>query len=141
MTAAEQRIADSIRRNPGKANWEIAKNFKGMRSDDIQRIKAMMKPGSQPQEDDQCSFKVSGISLLNRSVLSRRPAESAAKYIRKLPSQKAYSPADLAKAWGMREETIRKHARELGCLKFVEVEADEWKPMIMNPETAKQFHL
>jgi len=41
----------------------------------------------------------------------------------------------------MSEETIRKHARDLGCLKFVEVEPDEWKAMIMNPDTAKNYHL
>lgn len=137
-----ERVAASIRRQPSHSNWEIARNFKGLRSADIQAIRETMDNADPPQSvEDPAPFKVAGISLANRSVLSRRPAESAAKYIRKLPNGKAYAPSDLSKAWGMSEETIRKHARDLGCLKFVEVEPDEWKPMIMNPDTAKNYHL
>lgn len=137
-----ERVAASIRRHPSHSNWEIARNFKGLRSADIQSIRETMDNVDAPQAvEESVPFKVAGISLANRSVLSRRPAESAAKYIRKLPNGKAYAPSDLSKAWGMSEETIRKHARDLGCLKFVEVEPDEWKPMIMNPDTAKNYHL
>jgi hypothetical protein len=148
----DDRIADSIRRNPEKKNWEIAKNFKGVSSSDVERVRSAISRASSTSKKanvkdsveattEQTSFKIAGISLSNRSVLSRRPAESAAKYLRKLANGKAYSTSDLAKAWGMSEETIRKHARDLGCLKFVEVEPDDWKPMVMNPETAKQFHI
>lgn len=137
-----ERVAASIRRHPGHSNCEIARNFKGLRSADVQAIRETMSNADPTQAvEDPAPFKVAGISLANRSVLSRRPAESAAKYIRKLPNGKAYAPSDLSKAWGMSEETIRKHARDLGCLKFVEVEPDEWKPMIMNPDTAKNYHL
>jgi hypothetical protein len=149
----DDRIADSIRRNPDRKNWEIAKNFKGVSTVDVERVRVAMGKGapstsktasrkdSVEEAAESPSFKIAGISLSNRSVLSRRPAESAAKYLRKLANGKAYATSDLAKAWGMSEETIRKHARDLGCLKFVEVEADDWKPMVMNPETAKQFHI
>lgn len=41
----------------------------------------------------------------------------------------------------MSEETIRKHAREMGCLKYVEVSEDEWIALIMNPETAEKYIL
>ena len=137
-----ERVAASIRRNPAHTNWEIARNFKGIRSADVQAVREAIGGIESPKPvDDAAPFKVAGISLVNRSVLSRRPAESAAKYIRKLPNGKAFAPSDLAKAWGMSEETIRKHARDLGCLKFVEVEPDEWKAMIMNPDTAKNYHL
>jgi hypothetical protein len=41
----------------------------------------------------------------------------------------------------MSEETIRRHARDMGCIKFVEVSEDEWVPLIMNPETAAKYDL
>jgi hypothetical protein len=82
---------------------------------------------------------ISGVSLTSRRVLSRRPAESAAKYIKRLPNNKGFSASDLAREWGMSEETIRKHARDMGCLKFVEVSEDDWKPLVMSPETASRY--
>jgi hypothetical protein len=39
----------------------------------------------------------------------------------------------------MAEETIKRHAKDLGCYKFVEVSEDEWVPMIMHPDTAAQY--
>ena len=39
----------------------------------------------------------------------------------------------------MSEDTIRRHAKDLKCLKYVEVSTDEWVPMVMSPETSKQY--
>jgi len=83
----------------------------------------------------------SGITLRGMRVLSRRPAESAAKFIKRLPKGRGFDPKDLARDWGMSEETIRRHARDMSCLKFVEVSEDEWVPLIMNPETAQDYTL
>lgn len=141
----KQKIEEHIRRSPLKSDSSIAKNFSGMRAGDVRKVRESMagKPETTKPETEETehSGKIAGISLANRSVLSRRPAESAAKFIRKLPNGKAYAPSDLSRAWGMSEETIRKHARDLGCLKFVEVDQDDWKPMILNPDTAKNYHL
>jgi hypothetical protein len=39
----------------------------------------------------------------------------------------------------MSEETIKKYARDMSCLKWVEVSEDEWVQMVMSPETAAQY--
>lgn len=80
-----------------------------------------------------------GLPLDNRNVLSRRPAESASRYIKQLPNNRGFCSKELSKVWGLSDETIKRHARDLGCLKYVEVEEDEWKLMVMSPETAKRY--
>ena len=80
-----------------------------------------------------------GVKLAGKRVLSRRPVETAAKHIKRLEPNKGFDPAQLSTEWGIGEETIRRYAREMGCLKFVEVEEDEWKQLVLSPETAKNF--
>ena len=125
-----ERIKSSISRNPSAPNHQIAKNL-GIRSDDVARVRESM--GEATGQQDQ------GLVLSKLRVLPRRPAESAAKYIKRLPLGRGFDIRKLAQEWGMGEDTIRRHAKDLGCLKYVEVEPDEWVPVIMNPETAKQY--
>jgi len=87
---------------------------------------------TEPQQDQ-------GLLLSKLRVLPRRPAESAAKYIKRLPLGRGFDIKKLSQDWGMGEDTIRRHAKDLCCLKYVEVEPDEWLPVVMNPETAKQY--
>lgn len=81
-----------------------------------------------------------GLVLTNRNVLPRRPPESAAKFIKRLPANRGFNLKDLSRQWGMSEETIKRHSKDLGCLKYVEVADDEWVAMVMSPETAARYH-
>lgn len=130
-----KRILASLTRNPGYENWRIAKNL-GVSVADVAEVRgrSTSEPTTEPGPRS-----LSGINLASRRVLSRRPAESAAKFIKRLPAGKGFSPRDLAGEWGMSEETIKRHARDMGCLKFVEVSEDEWQSLIMSPETAAQY--
>jgi hypothetical protein len=78
--------------------------------------------------------------LTNLRVLSRKPAESAAKFIKRLPKGRGFCPKDLSQEWGMSEDTIKRHAKDMNCLKFVEISEDEWKSLIMSPETAATYN-
>jgi hypothetical protein len=127
-----ERIKNSISRNPSAPNHQIAKNL-GIKVGEVIKVRAEM--GHVPTESQQ----EGGIILNKLRVLPRRPAESAAKYIKRLPLGRGFDVRKLAQEWGMGEDTIRRHAKDLGCLKYVEVEPDEWVPVIMNPETAKQY--
>jgi hypothetical protein len=129
------RILASLTRDPSRSDSGIAKNL-SVSVFDVREVRAGMS-GASPDPVEPRG--ISGITLTQRRVLSRRPAESAAKFIKRLANNKGFHPSDLAREWGMSEETIRKHAREMGCLKFVEVTEDEWKPLIMSPETAARY--
>jgi len=128
-----ERIRNSINRNPSAPNHQIAKNL-NVKTDEIAKVRAEMG-----QTADNASQTDGGIILNKLRVLPRRPAESAAKYIKRLPLGRGFDVKKLAQEWGMGEDTIRRHAKDLGCLKYVETEPDEWVPVIMNPETAKQY--
>jgi len=127
-----ERIKASILRNPSAPNYQIAKNL-AIKVDEVAKVRAEMgHVPTEPQQDQ-------GLLLSKLRVLPRRPAESAAKYIKRLPLGRGFDIRKLAQEWGMGEDTIRRHAKDLGCLKYVETEPDEWVPVIMNPETAKQY--
>jgi hypothetical protein len=127
-----ERIKSSILRNPSAPNHRIAKNL-SLHVDDIAKVRSEM--GHVPTETQQDQ----GLLLSKLRVLPRRPAESAAKYIKRLPLGRGFDVRKLSQEWGMGEDTIRRHAKDLGCLKYVETEPDEWVPVVMNPETAKQY--
>jgi len=127
-----QRIQNSINRNPSLPNYRIAGNL-AVPTEEVAKVRAVMgHVPTAPQQDQ-------GLLLSKLRVLPRRPAESAAKYIKRLPVGRGFDVRKLSQEWGMGEETIRRHAKDLSCLKYVEVEPDEWVPVVMNPETAKQY--
>jgi hypothetical protein len=135
-----ERIRAAILRNPAKPNHVIAKSLYKVLAGDVEQVKKELGGMTAAAASEAVeSAGLSGVSLTQKRVLSRRPAESAAKYIKRLPNNKGFHPSDLAREWGMSEETIRKHARDMGCIKFVEVSEDEWKPLIMAPETAARY--
>jgi hypothetical protein len=80
-----------------------------------------------------------GVELRGLKVLPRKPADTAAGFIKRLPHGRGFEPRVLAAEWGMSEDTIRRHAKEMKCLKFVEV-GDNWVPMVMHPDTAAKYH-
>jgi hypothetical protein len=148
-TPTEERIKAALERMPEATNGRIAKNL-NVTVGEIEWVRAAM--GSIKAEPDltkQLEINLSqppkkadaptGVILTNKRVLSRRPAESAAKFIKRLPLGRGFSVSDLRVKWGMSEETIRRYAREMGCLKFVEVTEDEWQQLVMSPETAVNY--
>ena len=125
------RIKSSIQRNPDFTNSRIAKNLNNhCTASEVQAIRDQI--GEQPTT-------IKGIPLQSKRVISHRPVETAAKHIKRLTKGRGFIPKDLSIEWGMSEETIKKHAREMGCIKYVEIEEDEWQPMIMHPETAANY--
>lgn len=125
------RIKASIAKNPAAPDHRIAKNL-NVRVGDVAAVRISMPP-------DEGSSGLGGVSLKGLKVLPRKPAESASKFIRRLTIGRGFDIRQLSKEWGIGEDTIRRHAKDMGCLKYVEVETDEWTPVIMNPETAKQY--
>lgn len=125
------RIKTSIARNPAAPDHQIAKNLK-VRVAEVVKVRASLATES-------TSTGTGGVNLRGLKVLPRKPAESASKFIRRLAPGRGFEIKDLSKEWGIGEDTIRRHAKDMGCLKYVEIEQDEWISVIMNPETAKQY--
>jgi hypothetical protein len=125
------RIKTSIARNPGATDTRIAKNL-NLRVDEVKSVRASMS-------SDSLLPTQGGVPLRGLKVLPRKPAESASKFIRKLALGRGFDIRELSKEWGIGEDTIRRHAKDMSCLKYVEIEPDEWIPVVMNPETAKQY--
>ena len=126
-----ERIKASIVNNPAAPDHRIAKNL-SLRVDEVKSVRASMSP-------DSLNPTQGGVSLKGKNVLPRKPAESASKFIRKLTLGRGFDIRELSREWGIGEDTVRRHAKDMGCLKYVEVEPDEWVPVVMNPETAKQY--
>jgi len=133
-----QRIETSIRKNPGHTNHQIAKNLRTV-AHEVATVRARLGEALPSAATDSPASTVGGVPLSSKRVLPRKPPESAAKFIKRLPKSRGFNPAELAQQWGMAEETIKRHAKELGCYKFVEISEDEWVPMIMHPDTAAQY--
>lgn len=133
MTKTE-RIERSIRKNPDAPDWRIAKNL-AVTVAEVREVRPDVDSRSVTVNGDAAG----GVCLRNKRVLSRKPAETASKFIKRLPKQKGFSPLELSQEWGIAEDTIRRHARDLGCLRFVEIEEDEWQQLVLHPETAKRF--
>jgi hypothetical protein len=133
----EDRIRAAILRFPHYRNSKITANLNNCCSAaDVQRVRDSMADVAPTPESPSSAH---GISLKSRRVTSHRPVETAAKYIKRLPQGRGFNPKDLSAEWGMSEETIKKYARDMGCLKWVEVSEDEWVQMVMSPETAAQY--
>lgn len=130
-----QRILDSIAKNPNAPDRQIAKNL-GLCVPEVREVRL----GHTPAPVAETTPVAGGVPLRNLRVLPRKPAENAATHIRRLPKGKGFEPKVLSHEWGMSEETIRKHAKDLRCLKYVETSPDEWVSMVMSPETAASYH-
>lgn len=137
MSNNTERIRRSLENNPDAPDWRIAKNL-NLRVGDVRKVRESLPHEAASAPPPPKGF-AEGINLRNKRVLTRKPAETASKFIKRLPKQKGFSPLELSQEWGIGEDTIRRHARDLGCLRFVEVEEDEWQQLVLHPETAKQF--
>lgn len=71
-------------------------------------------------------------------VALRRPAASIRSRFFELKRGMAYPLADVAKEWGVSADTLRTHARDVECFRYVDMGHDQWTPCVLHPDTAKQ---
>lgn len=128
----EERIAASLRKHPEYPNHRIAKNLNNACSSaEVQTVREKLS-GDEP-------VGAEGINLGSLRVAAQRPAETAALKIKRLPNGRGFEPHTLASEWGCSEETVRKHAKDLKALKYVELRPGDWVQVVMNPETARKY--
>lgn len=79
-----------------------------------------------------------GIPLRNVRVAEKRPSDSGMRrQLFSLRKSMGYPIDELAGKWGVSEETLRKHAKRLDCLMFVETAPGDWKHCVLHPDTAE----
>lgn len=136
----EQRIEAAIIKRPHAANISIAKNIFGRcRVADVQRVRDLMSGIAKPLEETATLTPQGGIQLNRLRVTAQRPAETAALRIQRLPPGQGFEPKNLALEWGSSEDNIRKHAKDMKCLKYAEISAGNWVQLVMSPETAAKY--
>lgn len=139
-----ERITGSIQRHPDAANWIIARNLDGVTAADV----AWVRSGVIGREADQSgdlpihhsNERLESIPLTGKRIMPQKPQGSDCKRrIREIKRTVAHRVSDFAKILGISEDTLRKHAKELRCLKWLEVRPDDFEEVVMNPETAQQY--
>ncbi len=130
------RILASIAKNPDAPDYRIAKNL-NLTVGEVAAVRAGSSTATATPPKH--ATPLGGVALKGLKVLPRKPADSASGFIKRLPAGRGFEPRVLAAEWGISEETIRRHAKDMKCLKFVEVN-DEWVPMVLSPETAAGYN-
>ena len=98
---------------------------------------------AQPDEvENECSVLdapagVATFSLRGVSVLSKRPQDTLKGKLYGLKRGVGYKVEDLAGAWHLSVETLRKRAKEHGALGYVEATPGEFVAVVVHPESMK----
>lgn len=73
-------------------------------------------------------------------VMDRKPPTSVRGRFFGLAKGRAYPVSTLARDWGVSAATLKRHARDAECFKYVDTTGcDDWEACVMHPETAEQF--
>lgn len=102
--------------------------------------RALCQPDSAPEAFAQdTSNGAPGIQLRNARISSTRPSDSPKRLFYGLSKGKGYPLPALMEAWNLSDDTIRKHAKRLDCLRWVETAPGEWTPCVLHPDTAVEY--
>ncbi len=85
--------------------------------------------------------KLRGI-VVNKTtrVAGKKPAATVRARFYALKRGVAFREADVARDWGVSPETLRRHAQDAECFRYVDESGhDDWVPCVMHPDTAKLY--
>jgi len=72
-------------------------------------------------------------------MTSKKPVSTLRARFYQLKRGMAYKIEDVARDWVTSAETIRRHAQDADCFRYVETGNEIWEPCVMHPDTAKQY--
>jgi len=134
------RIIAGIHRKPHLANHAIAKNLSSVSAQEVAEVRASISGGTLQEDQPQTLGELLTIPLHQKRVMPQKPQGSdCRRRIHEIKRGVCHRVADFAMHLGISEETLRKHARSMNCLKWVEMSPDNFEEAVMNPETAKQY--
>jgi hypothetical protein len=74
------------------------------------------------------------IDLKNRRVSQHRPPPSAKAYLYTIPKGTGIPITDAARDWNVSVETLRRHARDIKAVCFVEESPEVWTEVVTFPK-------
>jgi hypothetical protein len=137
-----ERISSCIIRYPDRGNWAIAKNLSKVTAHDVAEVRATMagELGQPIPEDSTEKSQIEAIPLNQKRVMPQKPQGSdCRRRIRDIKRGVCHRVPAFAAFLGISEDTLRRHAKALGCLKWVEMTPDNFEEAVMNPDTAKAY--
>ena len=99
-------------------------------------------PTAKPGEIHECqpSKGLRGFAVAETTrVAAKKPVATVRARFYSLKKGFYYRLSDAAREWVLSEESIRKHAQDVDCFRYVETSSELWEPCVMHPETAKKY--
>jgi predicted DNA binding protein len=87
------------------------------------------KSGEAPPTD-----ALKAIDLTNRRVSDKRPPTTVKAKLYGLKKGRGYPITEAARDWGVSVENLRRHARDLDAVFFVEASPEEWVEVVTYPK-------
>lgn len=147
MQAKIDRIVQYMQAHPGKTANQVRRSLSycNVKSAEVQAAAKQCgytfgepAQASAPPVHTQPSLP-GGIPITGQRLMPRKPADSVKVHLRRLPTDRAFPVEDLSHRLGISPETIRRHARDMKCLLYMEVAPDDWQHVVLNPETASKY--
>lgn len=136
----EERVIASRRRNPTAKAHQIAKNL-NLTAAEVRKWDPGPNGGAPHSRSEakrlHAIMGLDGLPLPAGRVLSAKPQNRMRELFHTLPRDKGFPVLDLAEEWGVTEDTLAKHARRHGVLRYVPVDG-EYIRCILHPDTAKK---
>ena len=99
------------------------------------RAEAAPAPEATQQTDGLRGFALTATTRCR----DKKPVATVRSRFYGLKKNVAYRVADAVREWGISDETIRRHARDAECLRYIERGNETWEECIMHPDTAKLY--
>jgi len=74
------------------------------------------------------------IILGNRRTSAKKPAQSVKSKLYELPKGRGFPIHEAAREWGVGVETLRRHARDVDAVCFVEATPENWVEVVTYPK-------
>jgi hypothetical protein len=77
-----------------------------------------------------------GVRLAGLRTAIQKPQGNETKArLYRLKKDTAFPVKALSEAWGISEDTIKKHAKQYDAFRYVEISPGEWTPCVIHPDT------
>ncbi len=90
------------------------------------------------RRDDAAPLRGFAVGVATR-MTAKKPVVTLRARFFQLKRGMAYRIEDVARDWVVSAETLRRHALDADCFRYIETGNETWEPCVMHPDTAKQY--
>lgn len=121
----------------GCTGWAAEKFIKAAGVSEAAPVKGTAPSRQVPPGRDVRSF----VLKTDSRVTDRRPVATVRNRFYGLIKGRAYPVNELARDWGISAETLRRHALDAECFRYVDTTGhDDWAACVMHPDTAAVYN-